>query len=268
MEVSMKRDRCWRVVNVTLALLLLSFSTALGATIVHEYELRLPPSGNGFNDVLGGPALVPNGGTLTATNYSFQPNQGLSLSSGLPNPFDYSIVTDFAFTTLTNFRKIIDFKNLVQDTGLYNLDTRLDFFNAQAGPLGALTANQVARVVLTRDAASTNVVGYVNGAQQFTFVDGSQLGVASGPNNILHFFRDDNVQQGAEASAGFALRIAIFNGALSAEDVRVLDGPNTPIPVPGAQVPEPGTLLLMTTGIAATFASIRRRRHAAGSAAS
>jgi hypothetical protein len=257
-------------VNVALAALMLSTSTALGATIVHEYELRQPPSGNGFNDVLGGPALVPDStppGTLTATNYSFQPNQGLSLSNGLPNPSDYSIVTDFAFTDLSGFRKIIDFKNLVQDTGLYNLSTALDFFNAQSGPAGALTANQAARVVLTRDAVSTNVVGYVNGAQQFSFVDGSQLGVASGPNNILHFFRDDNVQ-GTEASAGFALRIAIFNGALSAAEVRVLDGPNTPIPIPGAQVPEPGTLLLMTTGIATAFASVRRRRHAARSAVS
>src|SRR4029079_211665 len=44
---------------------------AAPATLIHEYDLN-----NSFADNRGGPALVPNGGTLNATNYSFGPNQG------------------------------------------------------------------------------------------------------------------------------------------------------------------------------------------------
>ena len=63
---------------VATLLVLASADAPCLAGIIHDYELN-----GSFADSLGGPALVPAGGTLNATNYSFAPNQGLSLSSWL-----------------------------------------------------------------------------------------------------------------------------------------------------------------------------------------
>ena len=69
-------------IAATVALLILS-PVAYGQTPIHVYELD-----GTLADSLSGPALVSAGGTLNATSYSFGPNQGLSLSNGLPNPAD------------------------------------------------------------------------------------------------------------------------------------------------------------------------------------
>ena len=70
------------------------------------------------------------------TSYTFGAQQGLSLSSafsGIQNA-DYSIYLNFEFDTLSGFRKILDFKNLASDDGLYNLSTNLNYFNFATGP--------------------------------------------------------------------------------------------------------------------------------------
>ncbi len=86
-------------------ILLMTSSIVNAATITHIYELN-----GSFADTLGGSALVPAGGSLNPTNYSFSavvPNEGLALSNGLVNNADYSIETIFNFNTLSRFRKII-----------------------------------------------------------------------------------------------------------------------------------------------------------------
>ena len=92
--------------------------TASGATLTHNYALS-----SSLSDTLGGPSLVADGGTQSATGYSFAANQGLNLSSALSNSGDYSILMDFSFSTLTGFRKILDFQNRASDAGFYNLGT-------------------------------------------------------------------------------------------------------------------------------------------------
>src|SRR5713101_4753955 len=102
--------------------------TASGATLTHNYVLS-----SSLSDTLGGPSLVADGGTQSGTGYTFAANQGLNLSSALSNSGDYSILMDFSFSTLTGFRKILDFQNRVSDAGLYNLNTSLDFFPVASG---------------------------------------------------------------------------------------------------------------------------------------
>ena len=103
---------CPRAMIATL-LVLASADAPCLAGIIHDYELN-----GSYADSLGGPALAPAGGTLNATNYSFGANQGLSLSSwltGSATSGNYSIETTFNFSTLSGFRKIIDFKDLTSD---------------------------------------------------------------------------------------------------------------------------------------------------------
>ena len=188
-----------------------------GATLTHNYEL------NGtFNDALGGPSLVPQGGTLNATNYSFGADEGLTLSNAIV-PDDYSIETIFSFENVDGYRRIIEFKDRGADTGLYVLSSTLNFYPVQNGPDGVFSPNVDADVVLTRDGASGLVVGYVNGVEQFSFTDTDNLAVFSESGNIIHFFIDD-IGVGGEASAGVVDRIRIYSGALSATEVAALAG--------------------------------------------
>ncbi len=63
------------------ALHLKPLAGAAAPNLIHTYDLN-----GSLADALGGPALVANGGTLNATNYSFGPNQGLTLTGALAEP--------------------------------------------------------------------------------------------------------------------------------------------------------------------------------------
>ena len=88
--------------NRVAAVLTLAFAisgSASAATLLHDYQL------NGtFADALGGPSLVSSfGGTLTANNFIFGANQGLSLSNGVTTNNNYSIATTFQFSDLNGY---------------------------------------------------------------------------------------------------------------------------------------------------------------------
>jgi hypothetical protein len=77
------------------------------------------------------PPLVSHGGTVGHTGYTFGVQQGLSLSgTGI---FDvYSIDIQFYFDDINaspnGFQRILEFKNLASDTGLYERGGALLFF--------------------------------------------------------------------------------------------------------------------------------------------
>jgi hypothetical protein len=73
--------------------------------------------------------------------------------------------------------------------------------------------------VLTRNSGGT-VVGYVNGVQQFSFVDDDDRSTISAADT-LRFFRD-NTATGSEQSAGAAARIRLYDRPLSAGEVAAL----------------------------------------------
>ena len=226
---------------------LIAVAQSSGA-LIHEYGLD-----GTLADSLGGPSLVANGGTLNPTDYSFAPNQGLTLSNALPNPAEYSILVDFSFSTLNGYRRILDFKNRASDTGLYNLNTALNFFTVTSGA-SVFAPDTPARLVITRDATSGLVVTYIDGLPQISFTDSSSLAVFDAGSAIMHFFIDD-LAFANEASAGSVSEIALFDTALTGSDVATLGGPG------GSIVPEPGSGLLCLSALTACFAGrVRRSR--------
>ena len=69
--------------------LLVAFSTLTNAQLLHDYELN-----GSYLDAFGGNPMVPNGGTLNATEYVFGPDQGPNVS-GVIDPATYCIEMTF-----------------------------------------------------------------------------------------------------------------------------------------------------------------------------
>jgi len=74
------------------------------------------------------------------------------------------------------------------------------------------------QVVITRD-ASSNVVGYVNGVQQFNFVDTQNYSILSGSPQILRFFKDNTT----EDAPGAVARIRLYDKVMPPQQVAGLD---------------------------------------------
>ena len=97
-----------------------------GATLTHSYQFN-----GDFDDSLGGPSLENpgGGGVLTSSTYVFDEGEGLTLKNAMVDNTDYSIEMCLKVDEDNDWRKIIDFKDLVEDEGFYvSPNDLLEFF--------------------------------------------------------------------------------------------------------------------------------------------
>ena len=229
---------------ILLSAVLLSSVQSFAATLTRDYEFQ-----NSLGDSLGGPSLVSLGGTVGANEYTFPAQQGLSLSNAFIDGSSYSIYLNFTFDALSGYQKVIDYKDSSSDFGLYSLDNTLNYFNFAYSASDLFAPGIFTQLVITRDAASGTVTGYVDGAQAIQFSDAGSDAVFSAANNIVNFFEDDTVTGGAESSSGAVTRIQIYDGALTGEEAAAL-----------SSAPEPMSMTLAAAGL--TLCVFLRRRRA------
>ena len=180
--------------------------SASTATLVHLYNL-----GGNLDDSIGTLPLSANGGSLTTApgRFTVGQSQGLSLTGGLTDTSDYSIVLIVESDQLSGFEKMIDFQNFASPLGLYSLNDMLVFFNLTARGPSQLFPNTDFHVALTRDSVTSTTAGYVDGVRQWTFSDTANDALPL--NNILNFFQS--------SFAGSVDCIAIFDGPLTGIEI-------------------------------------------------
>jgi hypothetical protein len=224
----------------------MSSAHAAPAAPTHEYRF----DGN-LQDSLGGPDLQSLGGTVGAGTFEFPAGGGLTLDSALTDGADYAIEITARLDQISEFRRILDFKNGASDSGLYSFAATLSFLPTIFGSSSVFSTTDFATILVTRDGGTNELTGYANGTPQFSIADAGGLGIFSTPAARMVFFRDDNVFPGEEAGGSVRL-IRIFDEGLSAAEVAALYAP----------IPEPGTWALSLVGLGLVAWTIRRSRSA------
>lgn len=234
-----ERVRLLRAVFALALLLALGGSTATAsAALQADYA---------FDDTLTSsvgtaPALTPAGACPPASSFAtetvngvadrvltFPLGCGLQLASAGVFPRDsYSVAVLFRFTNVgptfgDGYHRIFDPTPGTLDNGIYETNGKLNFFQNSIGRdnLGAadFVADQYTQVVVTRDAASGTVVGYVDGVQQWSVTDSGNDALITAeemPRFLVDNFTED--------SAGAVARLRLYDAPLTAAEVAALDG--------------------------------------------
>jgi hypothetical protein len=208
---------------------LLGAQAAPAATLKGDYQF----AGTHGSSCCGAPPLSdlgPNSFAEELVGSSRQTVLAFPLSSGVSMPFgviptnSYSIAVQFRLENVDGFRRLVDFSTGTTDRGLYDLNGQLNYYPLVTGATfpPPIEANRYAHVVLTRDAATSRVVGYVDGKEEIAFDDTAGDAVFL-PDTPVRFFKDDSVI-GGEESAGAVARLRVYDGALTAAEVAAISG--------------------------------------------
>lgn len=187
-----------------------------------EY-LFLRSYGQPFAEKHGGNDAQPygTGGEVTSDRgYVFTGQNGLCLPNALSDPAHYTIALLCQLDALAagGFSKVMDFKSLTSDNGLYLIDDRrLDFaldigetFSAQ----DSLPRGVSSLIVLTRDTATHAVHLFINGVLQAFFIDAA--GECTFTTSDVILFQDDGI---TDTAAGACTYVGVWHRPLTAAEV-------------------------------------------------
>ncbi len=196
----------------------LAWSGVQAVTLVHLFEFD-----NNLSDSLSSTVLTDNGGTINSNSYSFGANQGVFLDTALSLADNYSIGIQFSFEEVSDWEKIVDFKNRIPDSGQYIRSNNIRFFAPTNGGSGIIQADEFINVVFTRSSLDNIYTAYLNGSStpEYSFVDSTSQAIAFDNSGFAQFafFMDDSATGFGEASAGIVNEIRIWDGPLLASEI-------------------------------------------------
>lgn len=160
---------------------------------------------------------------LDCTVLRFEAGSGLQITPTTPvSSSDFSVALLFRFDTVTGYRRILDLRNNTSDNGLYVFGEKLVHFPLGQGAITqSVRADAYVQVVFTRKAADNVTRGYVDGVEQFAFVDTG--GAATILSTTLRLFKDAAVPAMNEESGGYIARARVWNGSLTPAEVAGLN---------------------------------------------
>ena len=197
---------------------------------------------NGSSGSFTTDAISTSGGSSGASKpvFSFTQNGGLSYSNsnlsgglglGIQGTYTIHILckkTDYSLG-VASFQRVIDFANGTSDNGLYSNNLTFNppkFSNVwdastnthiEFGP--NLVNTQYYLITIVRDNVSKDVDFYVDGANKYTYNDGTGIYASNGTNPII-FFRDDvTAPVPCEAGPGLVRYISLSTTASTATEV-------------------------------------------------
>ncbi|MFC0254211.1 LamG-like jellyroll fold domain-containing protein [Massilia consociata] len=211
------------------------------AALIHQFDLN-----GSLQDARSGKTLSTLGGKLEAGQYVFGANQGLYLE--LDKHLDsYTIDMAFRLDEIGGFRRLVDFKKQVSDSGLYTEGSAFRLYDYRTTG-GSVAARAPTRMTITRDSDKLFAL-YQNGDLVFSLTDTNDIAALS--TNFLYFFKDNGGSHSGEAAPGAVDFIHVYDNALGAAQVKAL-------PMPTA-VAEPASLGLMGAGLALVGWTRRRK---------
>jgi hypothetical protein len=197
------------------------------AGLVYSYDF----SGDLTDSLGNGPDLVSEGGVVVATTqeFKFDDNGGLTLSGfNAALASHYTIEMRVMFDTLfatqgSSWIKLIDFKNLGDDNGLYSYATgssaEMQFYPfTNVDTQDAFSPGTYTTVVITRNADTEEVSVYADG-EGFSFEVSDTPGdtIFDGP---MRFVQDDSTTGFREAASGSIGYVRIYDEVLTPEEIR------------------------------------------------
>jgi hypothetical protein len=133
----------------------------------------------------------------------------------------YTIELLFKFTTQPypkQWQRIIDFKNLLLDKGLYLYQDNLQMYQQDTGTSNIALPDTWIRLFLTRNSANDSMKAYINNNLENSLVDPSGYGIFA---DALILFKDDYIVRDEE-SAGIIDYMRIYDYPLSFVEVDLL----------------------------------------------
>lgn len=205
--------------KLLLFIFILGASASLQAQSAYKYYFR-----NNLHESNLGPSLVSSCAdsfmtdtfaayALTRPVYRFQHGCGLNFTdvANFIATGSYTIEMYVALDTVTSYRKMVDFKNLVDDGGLYMLDSSLDFFSLYNTTTPVYTGGKYMLTAMSRNGANQRVRFFANGTFVGSFTDAAGDAFYD-VNKMLRFFQDDSTTSMNEQSGGKIAYLAIYNG--------------------------------------------------------